>query len=72
MIETIAPVKKAIYKPTISFGKPSKSPIKKANFTSPKPIPLPLVIKSKNKKNANAPRAKMRLTINNEKLMINQ
>ncbi len=54
MTPTMAPVKKAINIAIIIFGKPSKKPIKKANFTSPKPIPFPLVIINKLKKNRQA------------------
>ena len=56
MIETKAPVKKAIYKATRTDGKPNKNPRTNENFTSPKPIPLPFVTTNKNRKNNRAPR----------------
>lgn len=51
MIETKAPVKKAIYKATMTDGKPNKNPRTKENFTSPNPIPLPFVIVNNTRKN---------------------
>lgn len=65
MHPTIAPVKKAKYKPTIMPGNPKTNPIKNANFTSPKPIPRPFVPINNAKKNKHAPKAERKLeTIN--------
>lgn len=63
MRETSAPVKKATYKAIIIFGNPKKSPIKKANFTSPIPMPRPRVMRDKKRKNKNEPIAAKRLDI---------
>lgn len=57
MIDTIAPVKKAKYKPITIFGKPRISPIKNEYFTSPQPIPFPEVTVRRTKKNKKAPNA---------------
>ena len=47
----IAPEKKAEKRATKILGKPKKRPIKRANFTSPKPSHLPLDIRKIVKKN---------------------
>lgn len=46
-----APKKNAKNKATKTFGKPSKNPIKTANFTSPNPIQRPFEIKKIKRKN---------------------
>ena len=51
----VAPIKKAKNKATKIFGKPRKSPIKKANFTSPIPIHFSWEIKTIIKKKTAAP-----------------
>ena len=50
----IAPKKKAKNKAVKIFGNPNKIPIKRANFTSPKPIAMPLENKNIIKKNPDA------------------
>lgn len=55
MTETIAPVKKAVYKATIIFGNPKKTPIRNESLMSPKPKPRPDVPRNKSKKNNEAP-----------------
>ena len=55
MIETIAPVKKAIYRAVIIFGNPRRNPNTNDNLTSPKPIPRPFVIPKSSRKNKRAP-----------------
>lgn len=55
MIPISPPVKNATYKAIGACGNPSKSPIRKANFTSPKPIPRPLVRRNINKKKRKHP-----------------
>lgn len=52
MIETIEPVKNAMYKEIINIGNPEINPKTNENFTSPNPIPRPLVIRKSAKKKA--------------------
>jgi len=56
-IPIIAPIEKAKNRANKIFGKPRNKPIKKANFTSPRPSHLPWEIKTIAKKNPAAPRA---------------
>lgn len=57
MRETAAPVKNAIYKAEIIFGKPRINPIKKESLTSPKPMPSPFVRRKIRRKKKKAQRA---------------
>ena len=57
MEATTAPVKNARYILKKMFGHPNINPMRKANFTSPKPIPFPFVSAKSKKKKKNAPKA---------------
>lgn len=59
MIDTIAPVKKDIYKELTILGNPKNNPRRNTSFTSPKPIPRPFVIRNKKRKNEDAPNAEI-------------
>ena len=50
----IAPKKNAKNRATKTLGKPNKSPIKTASFTSPKPIHLPFEIRKIERKKPDA------------------
>ena len=70
-IPIIAPIKKAKNKANKIFGKPRKSPIKKANLISPTPSHLPREIRTIARKKAEAKiDGKIGLKIPNSKFQI--